>query len=76
MLSYLDFFATGVQRVALATAANMCRQLPADAEEMVVDCVPILTNLLTYQDTKVRVRLGDRGALRLPLKPGCKQQQR
>mmetsp|Transcript_50841 Transcript_50841/g.94724 ORF Transcript_50841/g.94724 Transcript_50841/m.94724 type:complete len:1715 (-) Transcript_50841:1206-6350(-) len=53
VLSYLDFFATGVQRVALATAANMCRQLPADAEEMVVDCVPILTNLLTYQDTKL-----------------------
>jgi E3 ubiquitin-protein ligase TRIP12 len=28
-LSYLDFFSLGMQRVALQTAANICRQLPA-----------------------------------------------
>jgi E3 ubiquitin-protein ligase TRIP12 len=56
VLSYLDFFATGVQRVAVTTAANMCRQLPPDVADMVVDCVPILTNLLTYQDSKVSRR--------------------
>lgn len=53
VLSYLDFFSTGVQRVAVSTAANICRQLPSDASDFVVEAVPILTNLLQYQDSKV-----------------------
>ncbi|TYH85881.1 hypothetical protein ES332_D01G003200v1 [Gossypium tomentosum] len=53
VLSYLDFFATGVQRVALSTAANMCRNLPSDAADYVMDAVPPLTNLLQYHDSKV-----------------------
>ncbi|MCO5580943.1 hypothetical protein L7F22_034817 [Adiantum nelumboides] len=53
VLSYLDFFSTGVQRVAVATAANICRQLPSDASDFVIEAVPILTNLLQYQDSKV-----------------------
>ncbi|KAH7446550.1 hypothetical protein KP509_01G061600 [Ceratopteris richardii] len=53
VLSYLDFFSTGVQRVAVSTAANICRQLPADASDFVIEAVPILTNLLHYQDSKV-----------------------
>ncbi|KAI5073229.1 hypothetical protein GOP47_0011242 [Adiantum capillus-veneris] len=53
VLSYLDFFSTGVQRVAVSTAANICRQLPSDASDFVIEAVPILTNLLQYQDSKV-----------------------
>ncbi|XP_060176195.1 E3 ubiquitin-protein ligase UPL3-like [Lycium barbarum] len=53
VLSYLDFFSTGVQRVALATAANMCKKLPSDAADLVMEAVPLLTNLLQYHDSKV-----------------------
>ncbi|GMH23656.1 hypothetical protein Nepgr_025499 [Nepenthes gracilis] len=53
VLSYLDFFSTGVQRVALSTAANMCRKLPSDAADFVMEAVPHLTNLLHYHDAKV-----------------------
>ncbi|KAG0597138.1 hypothetical protein M758_UG314500 [Ceratodon purpureus] len=53
VLSFLDFFSTGVQRVAVRTAANMCRQLPSDATDFVTEAVPLLTNLLQYQDSKV-----------------------
>ncbi|GFQ00091.1 E3 ubiquitin-protein ligase upl3 [Phtheirospermum japonicum] len=53
VLSYLDFFSTGVQRVALATAANMCKKLPSDAADFVMEAVPLLTNLLQYHDAKV-----------------------
>ncbi|WMV13255.1 hypothetical protein MTR67_006640 [Solanum verrucosum] len=53
VLSYLDFFSTGVQRVALATAANMCKKLPSDASDFVLEAVPLLTNLLQYHDAKV-----------------------
>ncbi|KAK7404378.1 hypothetical protein VNO78_05238 [Psophocarpus tetragonolobus] len=53
VLSYLDFFSTGVQRVALSTAANMCKKLPSDAADFVMEAVPLLTNLLQYHDSKV-----------------------
>ncbi|PIN19161.1 putative ubiquitin fusion degradation protein [Handroanthus impetiginosus] len=53
VLSYLDFFSTGVQRVALSTAANMCKNLPSDAADFVMEAVPLLTNLLQYHDAKV-----------------------
>ncbi|XP_058090942.1 E3 ubiquitin-protein ligase UPL3-like isoform X2 [Magnolia sinica] len=53
VLSYLDFFSTGVQRVALSTAANMCKKLPSDAADFVMEAVPLLTNLLHYHDAKV-----------------------
>lgn len=54
VLSYLDFFSTGVQRVALSTAANMCKKLPSDAADFVTEAVPLLTNLLQYHDAKAR----------------------
>lgn len=47
-LSYLDFFQTGVQRVAVATAANMCRFLTSENTEAVSSAVPMLTSLLQY----------------------------
>ncbi|KAK8963372.1 E3 ubiquitin-protein ligase UPL3 [Platanthera guangdongensis] len=53
VLSYLDFFSTGVQRVALSTAANMCKKLPSDAADFTMEAVPLLTNLLHYHDAKV-----------------------
>ncbi|XP_027356506.1 E3 ubiquitin-protein ligase UPL3 [Abrus precatorius] len=53
VLSYLEFFSTGVQRVALSTAANMCKKLPSDAADFVMEAVPLLTNLLQYHDSKV-----------------------
>lgn len=48
-LSYLDFFQTGVQRVAVATAANMCRCVSTEHTEAVASAIPMLTNLLQYQ---------------------------
>ncbi|KAK1397665.1 HECT-type E3 ubiquitin transferase [Heracleum sosnowskyi] len=53
VLQFLDFFSTGVQRVALSIAVNMCKKLPADAAEFVTNAVPLLTPLLQYQDAKV-----------------------
>lgn len=41
------------QRVALSTAANMCKKLPSDAADFVMEAVPLLTNLLQYHDAKV-----------------------
>ena len=49
VLSFLDFFQTGVQRVAVATAAAMCRGLSCDSVEAVQSAVPILTNILQYE---------------------------
>ncbi|GAU37131.1 hypothetical protein TSUD_62680, partial [Trifolium subterraneum] len=40
-------------RVALSTAANMCKKLPSDASDFVMEAVPLLTNLLQYHDSKV-----------------------
>ncbi|PHT98118.1 hypothetical protein BC332_32943 [Capsicum chinense] len=36
VLSYIDFFSARVQRVALATAAHMCKKLPSDASDLVL----------------------------------------
>ena len=49
VLTYLDFFQTGVQRVAVATAAAMTRSIPRDATETVVNAIPLLTPLLQYK---------------------------
>lgn len=53
VLSYLDFFPTGVQRTAVATAATMCTGLGPSHLSAVKDALPILCNLLQYQDAKV-----------------------
>lgn len=49
VLSYLDFFQTSVQRVAVATAAHMCRGITTENTDAIRTAVPILTNLLQYQ---------------------------
>jgi len=43
VLSYLDFFPTGVQRSAMQTAAAMCRTAPPECFNMVKEAVPNLT---------------------------------
>jgi E3 ubiquitin-protein ligase TRIP12 len=53
VLSFLDFFPTGVQRTAVATAATMCTGLGPSHVSAVKDALPILCNLLQYQDAKV-----------------------
>lgn len=43
--------------MALSTAANMCKKLPSDAADFVMEAVPLLTNLLQYHDSKVYIYL-------------------
>jgi E3 ubiquitin-protein ligase TRIP12 len=53
VLSYVDFFQTGVQRVAVATAANICRGLSTEFVDAVSTAAPILIGLLSYSDAKI-----------------------
>jgi len=57
LASYLFLNGHPVQRVALSTAANMCKKLPSDAADFVMEAVPLLTNLLHYHDSKVNQML-------------------
>lgn len=52
-LSYLDFFATSVQRTAVTTAANCCRNIPEEAFDSVKEVMPILLNILNNNDQRV-----------------------
>lgn len=52
-LTYLDFFATNVQRTAVTTAANCCRNIPVDCFQTVKDVMPILLGVLRSSDQKV-----------------------
>ena len=52
-LSYLEFFATSTQRVAVTTAANCCRNLDHDSYPVVRDVMPILLNVLGSNDQRV-----------------------
>jgi E3 ubiquitin-protein ligase TRIP12 len=52
-LSYLEFFATSTQRVAVTTAANCCQNLDQDSFPVVRDVMPILLNVLGSNDQKV-----------------------
>ncbi|KAJ9132176.1 E3 ubiquitin-protein ligase trip12 [Pleurostoma richardsiae] len=52
-LEYLDFFATSTQRTAVTTAANCCRNLPADSFDVVQDAMRILRNVLKSSDQRV-----------------------
>ncbi|PIA38680.1 hypothetical protein AQUCO_02700123v1 [Aquilegia coerulea] len=51
-LTYIDFFCTSIQRVALSTVANICKRLPSDRTSPFMEAVPILCNLLQYEDQK------------------------
>jgi len=54
VLSFIDFFSTGVQRSAAATAANLCRSPPSDAFDMIVAARPNLMALLDSPDSRIR----------------------
>lgn len=53
LLSFLDFFSTNVQRTAVTAAAHCCRSLSPDSFQMVRDVIPILGNVLGYEDQRV-----------------------
>ncbi|XP_023005684.1 E3 ubiquitin-protein ligase UPL4-like isoform X2 [Cucurbita maxima] len=50
VLTYIDFFSTSIQRTALRTVVNVCRKLPSECPPTLIDAVPILCNLLQYED--------------------------
>jgi E3 ubiquitin-protein ligase TRIP12 len=52
-LTYLDFFATNVQRTAVTTAANCCRNIPVDCFETVRNVMDTLRDVLRSSDQKV-----------------------
>ncbi|CAH8371193.1 unnamed protein product [Eruca vesicaria subsp. sativa] len=53
VLSYIDFFSTSIQRVAVSTVVNICRKLPSEPPSPVMDAVPVLCNLLQYEDRQL-----------------------
>ncbi|XP_009622742.1 E3 ubiquitin-protein ligase UPL4 isoform X2 [Nicotiana tomentosiformis] len=53
ILSYIDFFSTSVQRKALSTVVNICKKLPSECPSPLMDAVPILCNLLLYEDRQL-----------------------
>jgi E3 ubiquitin-protein ligase TRIP12 len=52
VLSFLDFFSQGVKRSAVATASNICRNVPIEAFDAITPAIPILTTLLSDPDQK------------------------
>lgn len=54
VLSFIDFFPVGVQRVAAATACNLCRSPRADAMDMISSVLPIMMRLLGSDDQRIR----------------------
>ncbi|KAK3394921.1 hypothetical protein B0H63DRAFT_385097 [Podospora didyma] len=52
-LSYLEFFATSTQRVAVTTAANCCRNIPEESFTVIRDVMPILLGVLGSNDQRV-----------------------
>ncbi|KAL8039502.1 hypothetical protein ABFX02_10G041200 [Erythranthe guttata] len=53
VLRYIDFFSTSVQRVALSTVLNTCKKLSPESPALFMDAVPILCNLLQYEDRQL-----------------------
>ncbi|ESQ40197.1 hypothetical protein EUTSA_v10012430mg [Eutrema salsugineum] len=53
VLSFIDFFSTSIQRIAISTVVNICRKLPSESPSPFMDAVPILCNLLQYEDRQL-----------------------
>lgn len=53
VLGYIDFFSTSVQRVALSTVVNICKKLSSESPSLFMEAVPILCNLLQYEDRQL-----------------------
>ncbi|KAI0563731.1 Armadillo-like helical domain containing protein [Gracilaria domingensis] len=54
VLSFIDFFSIGVQRMAAATACNLCRQPRGDAMEMISRVLPNTMRLLSFEEQRIR----------------------
>jgi E3 ubiquitin-protein ligase TRIP12 len=52
VLGFLDFFSISSQRIAISIAANSCRSIPETSFSFVLDVLPLLSNLLLYEDPK------------------------
>ncbi|XP_051130279.1 E3 ubiquitin-protein ligase UPL4 isoform X2 [Andrographis paniculata] len=53
ILTYIDFFSTSIQRVALSAVVNICKKLSSDSPALFMEAVPTLCNLLQYEDKQV-----------------------
>ncbi|KAJ4841387.1 hypothetical protein Tsubulata_011558 [Turnera subulata] len=53
VLSFIDFFSTSVQRVALSTVVNICKKLPLERFSLFMEATPTLCNLLQYEDRQL-----------------------
>ncbi|KAF7818581.1 E3 ubiquitin-protein ligase UPL4 [Senna tora] len=53
VLNYIDFFSTSIQRVALSTVVNICKKLPSENPSPCMEALPILCNLLHYEDRQL-----------------------
>ncbi|MED6170603.1 E3 ubiquitin-protein ligase upl4 [Stylosanthes scabra] len=58
VLNYIDFFSTSIQRVALSTVVNICKKLPSESPSPFMEAVPILCNLLQYEDRQLVENVG------------------
>ncbi|KAJ7972450.1 E3 ubiquitin-protein ligase [Quillaja saponaria] len=53
VLNCIDFCSTSLQRVALSTVVNICKKLPSENPSPFMEAVPILCNLLQYEDRQL-----------------------
>ncbi|WMV44799.1 hypothetical protein MTR67_038184 [Solanum verrucosum] len=53
ILRYIDFFSTSEQRKALLTVVNICKKLPSGCPPPLMEAVPVLCNLLLYEDRQL-----------------------
>lgn len=54
VLSFIDFFSIGIQRVAASTVCNLCRLPRGDAMEKIRGALPSMMRLLTSEDQRIR----------------------
>ncbi|KAK4281445.1 hypothetical protein QN277_012938 [Acacia crassicarpa] len=53
VLTYIDFFSTSIQRVALSTVVNICKKLPSESLSPCMEALPTLCNLLHHEDRQL-----------------------
>ncbi|KAI3512096.1 hypothetical protein L1887_19286 [Cichorium endivia] len=53
VLTFIDFFSTSLQRVALSSVVNICQKLPSEGFSPFMDAVPVLCKLLQYEDNQL-----------------------
>ncbi|KAL0555512.1 hypothetical protein IC582_009460 [Cucumis melo] len=53
VLTFIDFFPTIIQRMALRIVVNVCKKLPSECPPNLIEAVPILCNLLQYDDEEL-----------------------